>query len=89
MEKKYKMSEEKSMKIIAGGKPVENNWWNNSIGFGIVGSTIISAVQLVFSIVNVFTNKNNNTTSNYNPSYIKQNLRYKISKYPSKSSVFM
>lgn len=89
MSKKYKMPQDKAKSIIAGGKSLENNWWNNSIGFGIVGSTIISAVQLIFSIVHAFTNKNIHSTNNYNPSYVKQNVRYKISKYPSKASVFM
>lgn len=91
--KNKKMSKLNKMSIFGGSSSKvmgTNSWWNNSIGFGIVGSTIVSMIQLIFTIVNSFINKNDETKkSSYNPSYSHSNVKYRISKYPSKSNVFI
>lgn len=50
--KNKKISKFKKIKIYGGAsyKLLNNNssWWNNSIGFGIIGSTIVSMIQLIF-----------------------------------------
>lgn len=89
----YKIKNDKKKRIIAGAKSESssNNFWNNSIGFGIIGSTILSIVQFVFNAVSSLVNKNDTNsskTSNYNPTYSQKKISYRLSKYPSKSNVF-
>lgn len=90
---KYAIKACKKKKIIAGSKAASssNNFWNNSIGFGIIGSTILSIVQFIFSVTTTLINKNDDSsskTSNYNPTYSQKKISYRLSKYPSKSNVF-
>lgn len=86
-----KISNNKKREIYGGSstKISSSNWWNNSIGFGIVGSTIVSIVQLIFNIVNSFLDINDTKKSKYYPSYSQSNIKYRISKYPSKANVFI
>ncbi len=92
MIEKYKLSK-KDKKIIFGGSKnaQSNNFWNNSIGFGIIGSTVLSILQFIFTIVTSFVSndESNQKTSNYSPNYSKSKISYRLSKYPSKSNIFM
>lgn len=92
MLEKYKISDYKKKKLLAGSnKNQSNNFWNNSIGFGIIGSTILSIVQFIFTIITTFikSDDSNSKTSNYNPNYSRSKVNYRLSKYPSKTNVFV
>lgn len=89
---KFKMSENEKKKLKAGAQKTQsNNFWNNSIGFGIIGSTVLSIMQFIFTIITAFVSNDdtNNKTSNYSPNYTRSKMSYRLSKYPSKTNVFL
>lgn len=84
LQKLNKMSDKRAKEIYGGSIGV----WNAAIAFGIIGNTIVSIIQLITSVI-VGIKAGDKQLSSFNPNFTRSSMKFRISKYPSKSNVFM